>query len=88
MGLIKELVLLPVAPMRFTMWVGEKVSEEVDRQQFSQPARMQQLREIDEARDRGAVDEEAAAEAEAEIIAEETVIATPTGEQEEAGQDG
>jgi len=33
MGLISQLALLPVAPLRFTVWVADKVAEEVERQQ-------------------------------------------------------
>jgi cytochrome c-type biogenesis protein CcmH/NrfG len=87
-GLIKELTLLPLAPLRFTMWVGEKVAEEVDREQSSPQAHMQQLREIDEQRERGDLDEEQAAEAEAEIIEAETVIEPPRDEEQEEGQGG
>jgi hypothetical protein len=68
MGVMKELVLLPVAPLRFTVWVAEKVGEQADQQLNSPEAIMRQLREIDEAKSRGEIDEEQAAEHEAELI--------------------
>jgi hypothetical protein len=69
MGVIKELSLLPLAPLRFTVWVAEKVSEEADQQLNSPQAYMRQLREIDDARARGEIDDEQAAELEAQLIA-------------------
>ena len=77
MGMMKELLLLPVAPLRFTVWVGDKVAEQVERDHFSPEAHMRQLREIDEKRARGELSEEQAAEAEAKIIEAET--ANPPG---------
>jgi hypothetical protein len=85
-GLIKHLVLLPIAPVRFTVWVAEKVAEEVEREQASPEAHMRKLREIEEKRERGEVTEEEAAEAEAEIIAAETEPVS--GDQEEEPQSG
>jgi hypothetical protein len=52
-GLIRQLALLPLAPLRFTVWVGDKVAEQVEREQSSPEAHMRQLREIDEKRERG-----------------------------------
>ena len=69
MGVIKELSLLPLAPLRFTVWVAEKVAEEADQQQNSPQAHLRQLREIDDARARGELDDEQAAELEAQVIA-------------------
>jgi hypothetical protein len=69
-GVIKELVLLPVAPLRFTVWVAEKVAEEADREQYSPEAHVRRLREIQEALARGELDEDQAAELEAQVIAE------------------
>jgi hypothetical protein len=67
-GLITELLLLPVAPLRFTVWVGEKVADEVDHEQNSPEARVRRLREIEEARARGEIDDEQAAELEALVL--------------------
>ena len=45
--MMKQLVLLPVAPVRFTVWVMDKVAQDVDHRLNSPQARMQRLREID-----------------------------------------
>jgi hypothetical protein len=68
-GVIKELTLLPLAPLRFTVWVAEKVAEEADQKLNSPQAQVQQLRAIEQARARGELDEEAAADLEAQVIA-------------------
>ena len=88
MGLIKELVLLPVAPLRFTIWVSDKVAEEADRQQFSTGAGVQQLEEIEEAREQGELDEEEAEELEGEILEQQMTRAEPTAEEEEDTEGG
>jgi hypothetical protein len=36
MGLFKELVLLPLAPVRGTAWVAEQIGEEADRQLYDE----------------------------------------------------
>jgi Gas vesicle protein G len=69
MGVIKELSLLPLAPLRFTVWVAGKVAEEADQQLNSPQARVRQLQEIEQARERGELDDEQAAELEAQVIA-------------------
>lgn len=68
MGLIRELALLPVAPLRFTVWVAGHVAEEADRQEFSQEAAVRKLQAIHEARERGELDEHEAEELEARVL--------------------
>ena len=82
MGLIKELTLLPVAPLRFTVWVADQIADEADRQQFSAGAGVQQLEEIEEARERGEIDEEEAAERQGEIIEGQVSRGRPEEESE------
>lgn len=36
MGLFKELVLLPLAPVRGTAWVAEQIAEEADRKLYDE----------------------------------------------------
>lgn len=36
MGLFKEIVLLPLAPVRGTAWVAEQIAEEADRQPYDE----------------------------------------------------
>jgi hypothetical protein len=87
-GLIKELVLLPVAPLRFTVWVAEQVTEEADRQQYSVGAGVQQLDEIEQAREKGELGEEEAEEREGEVIDQQLTGAPSTTEQEGDAEGG
>jgi len=87
-GLIKELVLLPVAPLRFTVWVAEQVADEADRQQYSTGAGVQQIEELEEAREQGELDEQEAEEFEGEILEQQVGRARPTAEEEEGAQGG
>ena len=87
MGLIKELVLLPVAPLRFTVWVAEQVADEADRQQYSVGAGVRQIDEIEESREKGEISEEEAEERQGEIIEQQVTRAAPSEEPQE-GQDG
>jgi hypothetical protein len=87
-GLIKELVLLPVAPLRFTVWVAEQVAEEADRQQYSTGAGVQQLDEIAEAREKGELSEEDAEELEGEVIEKHVSGTPPTTDGEEDAEGG
>ena len=80
MGLIKELVLLPAAPLRFTVWVADKVNEEVERKEFSPGAAVQKIDELEQKRERGEISEEEAAEREGEII--EGQMSRPASEEE------
>jgi hypothetical protein len=81
-GLIKELVLLPVAPLRFTLWVSEKVADEADRQEAAAPAGIEQIDKIEEAREKGEVGEEEAQELEGRVIERQAVRAEPEKEGE------
>jgi hypothetical protein len=76
MGLISQLVLLPVAPLRFSVWVADKVAEEVEREEFSAGAGVRKLEEIQQARERGEISEEEAGEAEGRIL--EQQMSAPT----------
>jgi hypothetical protein len=77
MGVFTQLILLPLAPVRFTVWVSEKVAEQVDREQGSPEAHMRQLREIDEKRRSGELTQEQAADAETKIIEQYTSSVAP-----------
>lgn len=87
MGLMKELALLPVAPLRFTVWVAEQVTDEVNRSEFSAGAGVQKLEEIEEARAKGEIDDERARELEGQVL-EQQLGASPTAPDEESGEGG
>jgi Gas vesicle protein G len=72
-GLIKELVLLPVAPVRGTLWVAERINDQVEREHYSGGAAVGQLEQIEEAKERGELDEKEAAERQDEIIERQVV---------------
>jgi Gas vesicle protein G len=67
-GVMREIALLPVAPLRFTVWVADKVAEQADQKLNSPQAHVQRLREIEDARVRGELSDEEAAELEAQVI--------------------
>jgi hypothetical protein len=67
-GLIKELLLLPVAPVRGTLWVAERISDEVEQQEFSGEAAVRKIDRIEGAKERGELDEREAAERQDEIL--------------------
>jgi hypothetical protein len=73
MGLIKELVLLPVAPFRLTVWVTERIADEAERQRYSPGAAISQMEELERAREHSEIDEGEAAEREEQILKEQVV---------------
>ncbi|MEF3116162.1 gas vesicle protein GvpG [Streptomyces chrestomyceticus] len=57
MGLIKELLLLPAAPVRGTGWVLRQVLTEAERQYYDPAVVQRELRELAEQLDSGQIDE-------------------------------
>ncbi|KAA6222730.1 MULTISPECIES: gas vesicle protein GvpG [Streptomyces] len=57
MGLLKELLLLPAAPVRGTGWVLRQVLTEAERQYYDPSVVQRELRELSERLDRGEIDE-------------------------------
>lgn len=68
MGLISGLLTLPLAPVRGTVWVAEKVLEEAEREYYDEGAILSQLQDIEAARAEGTIDEEEAARAEDALV--------------------
>jgi hypothetical protein len=64
MGLITGLLTLPLAPLRGTVWVAERILEQAESEFYDEGAIRSQLMEIEAARDAGELSDEAAAEAE------------------------
>jgi gas vesicle protein GvpG len=73
-GLITGLLLLPLAPVRGTVWIAEKIYEQAESEFYDERAIRAQLMEIDRARQAGEIDEQAAAEAE-DILVERLIAA-------------
>lgn len=68
MGVIKEILLLPAAPVRLSLWATEKVTEEAKRQHYSAGAGVGRLQAIQRAREEGRISDERAAELEGEVL--------------------
>ncbi len=68
MGLLREVLLLPLAPVRGVVWVAEQVGDEAQRQ-WSDPAVIQaELAEIDAMREMGTIDDAEADAREEELV--------------------
>ena len=57
MGLITGLLTLPLAPVRGTVWLAERIQEQAEREYYDESAIRAGLQEIDEARASGDQDE-------------------------------
>ena len=64
MGLIGALVKLPLAPLTGTVWIAEQIQAQAEAEYYDEGAIQAQLREIDEARRAGTIDDADADEAE------------------------
>jgi hypothetical protein len=68
MGLLDGLLLLPLAPIRGVVWLGERVCE-IASQQIADPTLIRgQIAEIEEARETGALSDEEAEELEGPLL--------------------
>jgi gas vesicle protein GvpG len=63
-GLITGLLTLPLAPVRGTVWIAERILEQAEADVDDEGAIVTQLMEIDAAREAGEISEQEAAEAE------------------------
>jgi Gas vesicle protein G len=68
MGLITGLLLLPLAPVRGTVWIAEKILEQAESEFYDEGAIREQLLAIEAAREAGEIDEDEAARAEDVLI--------------------
>jgi len=64
MGLISGLLTFPLAPLRGTIWIAERLYEQAEAELNDPQAIHAQLLEIQAAREAGEIDEETAAQAE------------------------
>jgi hypothetical protein len=67
MGLISSILLLPLAPVRGTVWLAERIQEQAEREVYDESAVLARLMELEEARQAGEIDEE-------ELAAEENAL--------------
>jgi hypothetical protein len=64
MGLISGLLTLPLAPVRGTAWLAERIQEQAEQELYDEDVIRAQLMELEEARQSGEYDEEELAAAE------------------------
>jgi hypothetical protein len=64
MGLISGLLTLPLAPVRGTVWLAERIQEQAEHELYDEDVIRSQLMELEEARQSGEYDEEDVAAAE------------------------
>jgi len=69
MGLLTGLLTLPLAPVRGTIWVAERLLEEAERQLDSPEAVEQQIVEAEQAHERGELSDEEFEMIEEQLIA-------------------
>jgi hypothetical protein len=68
MGLITGLLTLPLAPVRGTVWIAERVQEQAEGELYDESAIRAGLLEVEAARETGEFDEQELAEAEDALV--------------------
>jgi gas vesicle protein GvpG len=68
MGLISGLLTLPLAPVRGTVWLAERIQEQAEAELYDESAIRAQLVELDEARASGALPDQEIDAAEDELL--------------------
>lgn len=68
MGLITGLLTLPLAPVRATVWLAERVQEQAEEEFYDESTIHTALMELDQARERGELPDEEIAAAEDELL--------------------
>lgn len=85
MGLITGLLTLPLAPVRGTVWLAERIQEQAEAELYDESAIRTGLLEIEAARQAGTVDEQELADAEDALIERLMAIRGLTGEESRGG---
>jgi hypothetical protein len=67
-GLIVGLLTLPLAPVRGTAWLAERLQEQAEEELYDEGKIMRQFHELEMDRASGAVDEQTAEEVEQELF--------------------
>jgi gas vesicle protein GvpG len=87
MGLITGLLTLPLAPVRGTVWLAQRIEEQAEKELYDDSTIRASLIELEEARRSGEFDEQELAAAEDALIERLMAIRGLTGE-ESNGQVG
>ena len=74
MGLITGLLTLPLAPVRGTAWLAERILEQAESEFYDEGAIRAQLMEIEATREAGQIGDEEAAQAE-DVLLERLIAA-------------
>jgi hypothetical protein len=85
MGLITGLLTLPLAPVRGTVWIAERVQEQAEEELYDESAIRTALLELEAARETGELDEDELAEAEDALIERLMEIRGLAGEEDRGG---
>jgi hypothetical protein len=80
-GLITGLLTLPLAPVRGTVWLAERIQEQAEDELYDESAIRQGLLDLEAARQTGTLDEEEIAAAEDELIERLMAIRGLAGEE-------
>jgi hypothetical protein len=83
MGLLSSLVLLPLAPVRGVIWLGEVIQEQVDQQWRSPAAVRRDIEDIEEAAAAGEISEDERDRALREVLSR---IRRPAGGSPSSGE--
>ena len=81
MGLISGLLTLPLAPVRGTVWLAERIQEQAEDELYDESAIRQGLLDLEAARQVGTLDEEEIAAAEDELVERLMAIRGLAGEE-------
>lgn len=68
MGILKQIAMLPAAPIRGTVWVAEQVQEAAEQEYYDPAVIRHQLEQIEEFREAGELTEEEAEAWEDELL--------------------
>jgi hypothetical protein len=85
MGLITGLLTLPLAPVRGTVWLAERIQEQAEEELYDESAIRNGLLEIEVARQAGAFDEQELAAAEDALIERLMTMRGLAGEESHGG---
>ena len=85
MGLFTALITLPLAPVRGTVWIAEKIQEQAEAEFYDESGIQAQLMELQAARETGLYDEREIEAAEDSLIERLMALRGYTGEEADGG---
>ncbi|MFL5866631.1 MAG: gas vesicle protein GvpG [Thermoleophilaceae bacterium] len=85
MGLISGLLTLPLAPVRGTVWIAERLEEQAEAELYDESSIRSGLLELEAARETGEFDEQELAEAEDALVERLMQVRGFAGEEHRGG---